>query len=119
MLECYLLLLLQFKAHGINTVSFAAFFCGAVVKNVAQMGAAFLASYFGAVHPAAVIGNKFHILQIGRLGEARPAGAGIKFSIGREKLIATHGALVHPFVVSIPVLASKGRLRASTPSYLV
>ena len=83
------------------------------------MSAAFLALNFGANHPVAVIGNEFYVLAVGRLGETRPASAGIEFGIGREKLIAAHGAFVHPLIVGLPIFSGKGLLCASLSGYII
>src|SRR5690349_7483781 len=59
---------------------------------MAEMATAARAKHFGAYHPVAHIARLIDVTLRGRLGEARPAAAGIKFRIGFEQRLSAPGA---------------------------
>ena len=78
-----------------------------------------LADDLGAPHEEAVVGAQLDVLEVGRLGEAGPAGAGVELGVGGEQLGAAADAAVHAVVLLVPVGAGEGALGAGLAGHLV
>src|SRR5512132_4331335 len=68
----------------------------AVVEDVAEMAAAGRADDLLAHHPVALVDPHLDGVERRRLGEARPARAGVVLRLRPEELGAAAGAAVHP-----------------------
>src|SRR4051795_13369267 len=91
----------------------------AVVEHVAEVRAAAAAQHLRAGHPVGVVLARLDRLGDRRLGEARPAGAGVELRVRAEQLVAAGGAAVYPVFLRVGVLASERRLRAVPAQHLV
>ena len=58
-----------------------------------------------AVHSVAVVGVELHVGAVRRLGEARPAGAGIELRVRGEQLGAAPGTAIGAVTLLVHVLA--------------
>ena len=75
---------------------------------MAEMATAFGAEHLGANHAVARIVLLVDMALDGRLGEARPAAAGIEFGIGLEQHIAAAGADISAGAVVVLIFAGEG-----------
>src|SRR3954454_175105 len=91
----------------------------AVVEDVAQMGVAVPADDLGPPHEATVVGSQLDVLEIGGLGEARPAGARVELGVGGEQLGAAADAAVHARGLLVDIGAGEGALGAGLAGHLV
>src|SRR5690348_8456833 len=113
------LFLLQGEGAAVDAVALAAFVGGAVVEDVAEVGVAVLADDLGAAHEEAVVRPQFDVLEVGRLGEAGPAGAGVELGVRGEELGAAADTSVHPVGLLVPVGAGEGALGPGVAGHLV
>ena len=90
-----------------------------VVEHVSEVASAAAAQDLGPPHPEAAVLANLDVLRDGRLVEAGPAGAGIELGVGAEQLGATAGAVVHPVVLDVHVLARERPLGAVAAQDLV
>src|SRR5215207_6244709 len=98
-----LLLLIQRQGAAVDAVALAALVGRTVVEDVAEVGVAVLADDLGAAHEEAVVRPQLDVLEVGRLGEAGPAGAGVELGVGGEQLGAAADAAVHALRLLVPV----------------
>ena len=68
-----------------------------------QMRTALLADHLGTLHPHTEVIVQFNVLQIHRIGEARPSRARIELGIGGEQLGSANGATVYAILVTVPI----------------
>src|SRR5271156_984591 len=85
---------------------------GAVLEDMAKMGAAAAAHHFGPAHAVGVVRRRRNVALIEGSVEAGPAAARVILAIGFEQLIAATYAEVQALVMQVPVLAGEGALRA-------
>src|SRR4051794_18141871 len=87
--------LLELEGDAVEAVAQA---CrrGAVVENMAEMGAATRAEDFVAFHSEAVVFHRRDDSRDERLGEAGPAGAGLELRVAREQRRVTTSAMENP-----------------------
>src|SRR4051812_44236965 len=83
------------------------------------MSAAALADDLGPAHPVRRVVPDLDRLGELRLGEARPARAGVELRLGVEQLRAAGGAAVDAVLVVVPVLAGERALGALLAQHLV
>src|SRR5690242_4543582 len=102
----------EFQGAAVDAVALAAR-AGAVVEDVAEVGVAVLADDLGAPHEEAVVGPQLDVLEVRRLGEAGPPGAGVELRIGGEELGSATDAAVHALGLLVHVGAGEGTLGAS------
>ena len=86
---------------------------------MSQVATARFTEYFGAVHAVAVVGASPNIFCDCRVGEGRPAGAGVKLCIGREKCRTADFAGVHAGFVVVYECSGERCLRAFLAQYVV
>src|SRR3954452_8693780 len=91
----------------------------AVVEHVAEMRAAAAAEHLRAGHPVGAVLARLDRLGDRRLGEARPAGAGVELRVRAEQLVAAGGAAVYPVFLRMHVPAGERRLGAVAAHHLV
>jgi two-component system, NarL family, response regulator LiaR len=72
----------------------------------------------GPLHEEAVVGAQLDVLEVGRLGEAGPAGAGVELGLGGEQLGAAADAAVHAGALLVHVGAAEGPLGAALAGHL-
>ena len=113
------LLFVERQGAAVDAVALAARVGRAVVEDVAEVGVAGLADDLGAPHEQAVVGPQFDVLEVGRLGEARPAGARVELGVGGEELGAAADAAVHALRLLVDVGAGEGTLGARLAGHLV
>src|SRR5690242_15445372 len=92
---------------------------GTVVEHVPEMASAAAAQDLGALHEQASVLAGLDVLGDGRLVEAGPSGAGVELRVGAEQLGAATGAVVHPVVLDVHVLARERPLGAVAAEDLV
>ena len=109
----------QLQRAAVDAVALAALVRRAVVEDVAEVGVAVLADDLGAAHEEAVVGAQLDVLEVGRLGEAGPAGAGVELGVGGEELGAAADAAVHAGGLLVDVGAGEGALGAGLAGDLV
>src|SRR5437773_8255955 len=94
---------LEFERGGVDAITLAGG-TGAVVEDVPEMTAAAPARDLGAHHAVSAVFVQLDRLGNGRLGEARPAGAGLELGLRAEQRRAARSAPVHPVVLRVRVL---------------
>ncbi len=109
---------LEGQGAAVDAVALAALIGGAVVEDVAEVRVAALADDLRALHQEAVVGPQFDVLEVGGLGEARPAGAGVELGVGGEELRSTADAAVHALRLLVDVGAGEGALGARLAGHL-
>jgi two-component system, NarL family, response regulator LiaR len=114
-----LLLLIQRQRAAVDAVALAALVSGAVVEDVPEVGVAVFADDLRTAHEEAVVGPQLDVLEVGRLGEAGPAGARVELGVGGEELGAATDAAVHPLRLLVDVGAGEGPLGARLAGHLV
>ncbi len=60
-----------------------------------------------------------YVFAIDRVGEAGPAGAGIKFCIGREQFNAADRAKIVALLMAIPIFAAERSFCVSPSGYII
>src|SRR5262249_5031143 len=109
---------LELQRQRVDAVALAVR-AGAVVEDVPEVPAARAAQDLGATHEEAVVGAQLDGLRDRRLGEARPAGAGVELRVAAEQ----HGAAARARVVAgllvVGVLAGERRLGAGAAQHVV
>jgi len=93
--------------------------CRPVVKNVAEMTIAMRGAYFRARHAVPSVAYFDDVGRLDRLGEARPAAAGIKLVSRGEQWFARDNVDVDPGRPSVQVKAGSGVLGGSLLSYAI
>src|SRR5690349_4878987 len=83
------------------------------------MGVAVLADDLGAAHEEVVVGPQLDLLEVGRLGEAGPAGAAVELRVRGEQLRPAANAVVHPLALLVPVRARERPLGTGLARHLV
>ena len=81
-----------------------------VVKQMSKVRTAARASDFITRHPMAGVRGCGYFVSRQRCIETRPPGAGLKFCIRAEELIAACGAEINSFFVVVPIQILVGRL---------
>src|SRR6267154_661601 len=86
---------------------------------MAEVGVAVLADDLRALHEEAVVGAQLDVLEVGRLGEAGPAGAGVELGAGGEKLGATADTDIHAVGLLVYVWSREGSRGAGIAGHVV
>src|SRR5439155_23550452 len=110
-------LLLEIQRGGVDAPALAGRL-RTVVEHVPQVRAAAPAADLGPHHEEAAVLAELSVGQVHRLGEARPAGAGVELGVRPEELSATGSAVVGAVGVCVPVLPGEGSLRAVLPQHV-
>src|SRR4051794_41800331 len=92
---------------------------GAVVEPVAEVPAASRAHDFRADHEVRAVLAGLDGLAEHRVGEARPAGAGLGLRLGAEQRVAAAGAPVDAVALLVDVLAGPRPLRGGVAQGVV
>ena len=83
---------------------------GTVIENVTEVTIAARTDQFRSIHENAAIAFCLNILFGNRLGEAGPAGSGIKFVIGQIEIETAAGTLVNSFFRVLVIFSGEGPL---------
>src|SRR6202140_4009305 len=94
----FLLFRLQLQRGRIDAVAQAGR-AGTVLEDVAEMAVALRAQHFGADHAVADVALLVDMALRRRLGEARPAAAGIELGVGFEQRLSATGAGIGAYPV--------------------
>src|SRR5579864_8287163 len=87
----------------------------AVVEDMAEVAGAVRAKHFGADHAVARVRLLVDMVFVGRLGEARPAAAGVELGVGFEQGLAAAGADIAARTMLMLILAGEGALGRLLP----
>jgi hypothetical protein len=109
--EIYLLRFGEAHGYGVHAVSEAGGL-GAVIEDVAEVGFAATAGYFGAGHAEGSVGGLNNIFFGDGLVEAGPAGAGIEFGGGVEESGVAADAAENSLGVIVGIFVGVGTLGA-------
>src|SRR3954453_7077367 len=110
---------IELERARVDAVAEAARVTRAVFEHVPEVAAAVAAGDLGAAHGRRVVGARLDRGGNGRLGEARPARAGVELGRGREQLRAAARTAIDAVLLDVPVLAGERALRAALAQYLV